>query len=252
MIAPIGADILRVAVVRLPRLSNVTDFDPLMPEPGVAVKLATRPADLEDADVVILPGTRATVSDLAWLRLSGLSDAIAKRVAEGKLVLGSVAVFRCLLGRSPTTLRAQPARLKASRCLPTCASHARKPLRIRGVLRWEQWSTATRFIMACDGRWRRGVSRRLCEWLGMGHHLAWHLRRRRFRRAFLTMVTSHAGRGFAVAPDVSFIAVRENRLGRVGRPGRRGPRHRCADGPDQQRRAGEPADVDHQRWLADA
>ena len=58
---PLGNDTLRIAVVRLPRLSNVTDIDALSAEPGVLVRLVTRPDELAEADLVVLPGTRATV-----------------------------------------------------------------------------------------------------------------------------------------------------------------------------------------------
>src|ERR1017187_10331077 len=64
----LGNEVLRVSVVRLPRISNFTDLDALAAEPGVLVRLATAPAELADADLVVLPGTRATVADLAWLR----------------------------------------------------------------------------------------------------------------------------------------------------------------------------------------
>ncbi len=79
---------LRVAAVRLPRISNATDLDALAAEPGVEVVFTTSPSELADADLVVLPGSRATMSDLAWLRSRGLEAAIAKRAAEGKPLLG--------------------------------------------------------------------------------------------------------------------------------------------------------------------
>jgi adenosylcobyric acid synthase len=69
-------DLLDVAVVRFPRLSNVTDVDPLRAEPGVAVRLVSRVAELGNPDLVVLPGTKSTVADLAWLRAAGLDVAI--------------------------------------------------------------------------------------------------------------------------------------------------------------------------------
>src|ERR1022692_1723974 len=56
-------EFLRVAVVKLPRISNFTDVDALAAEPGVSVRFAVTPADLADADLVVLPGSRATVAD---------------------------------------------------------------------------------------------------------------------------------------------------------------------------------------------
>src|SRR5581483_8067862 len=73
VLPPVGTQSVRVAVVRLPRLSNVTDIDALAAEPGVAVRLVQEPGDVADADLVVLPGTRATVADLEWLRTNGLA-----------------------------------------------------------------------------------------------------------------------------------------------------------------------------------
>src|SRR5690606_27945155 len=53
-------DPVRIAVVRLPHLANPSDLDPLLLEPSVELRWASRPGDLDDADLVILPGSRAT------------------------------------------------------------------------------------------------------------------------------------------------------------------------------------------------
>ena len=96
--SPVGEDVLRVAVVRLPRISNFTDIDALAAEPGVVVRMVTSPAELADADLVVLPGTRTTVSDLAWLRSRGLDVALARRVAAGLPVLGVCGGYQMLGG----------------------------------------------------------------------------------------------------------------------------------------------------------
>lgn len=83
-----GGDTRRVAVVRLPRISNLTDVDALGLEPGLDVVWATGPRALAGADLVVLPGTRATISDLAWLRERGLADAVLRHAAAGGPVLG--------------------------------------------------------------------------------------------------------------------------------------------------------------------
>jgi adenosylcobyric acid synthase len=87
---------LRVAVVRLPRISNFTDVDALGIEPGVDVAFASDPRDLADADLVVLPGTRATINDLAWLRSGGLDRAIVAHAAAGRPVLGICGGFQML------------------------------------------------------------------------------------------------------------------------------------------------------------
>jgi adenosylcobyric acid synthase len=93
---PVGREVLRVAVVRLPHISNFTDTDPLAAEPGVEVSFVTSPAEVAAADLVIIPGSRATVADLAWLRERGLAAAVAARAAAGLPVLGICAGFQML------------------------------------------------------------------------------------------------------------------------------------------------------------
>lgn len=92
---------LRVAVVRLPHLANPSDLDPLVLEPGVALRWASGPGDLDDADLVILPGSRATVADLAWLRARRLDRALVDlgRRPDGPFVLGLCAGYQ-MLGRA--------------------------------------------------------------------------------------------------------------------------------------------------------
>jgi adenosylcobyric acid synthase len=89
-------DALDVAAVRFPRLSNFTDLDALAIEPGVSVRLVTDAAGLGDPDLVVLPGTKATVADLEWLRGRGLDRAIA---ARDVLVLGICGGYQMLGNR---------------------------------------------------------------------------------------------------------------------------------------------------------
>ena len=89
----------KVAVVRLPRISNFTDVDALGLEPGLDVVFVADPRDLADADMIVLPGTRATISDLAWLRSRGLDRAILDHAHAGRPVLGICGGFQ-MLGRT--------------------------------------------------------------------------------------------------------------------------------------------------------
>jgi adenosylcobyric acid synthase len=82
--APRG-DALDVAVLRLPRVSNITDVDPLRLEPGVSVRLVSHPSQLGAPDLVIIPGSKATASDLAWLQATGFEEPLRTTNA---LVLG--------------------------------------------------------------------------------------------------------------------------------------------------------------------
>ncbi|MFC7616908.1 cobyric acid synthase [Actinokineospora soli] len=95
---PVGADWLRVAAVRLPRVSNATDVEALAAEPGVSVRFTTSPVGLADADLVVLPGSKSTVADLAWLRSTGLADAVVAHARAGKPVVGICGGFQ-MLGR---------------------------------------------------------------------------------------------------------------------------------------------------------
>ncbi|HEY1969069.1 MAG TPA: cobyric acid synthase [Pseudonocardia sp.] len=96
---PLGSRWLRVAVPRLPRLSNATDVEALACEPGVAVRYVTEPSRLSDADLVVLPGSKSTVADLEWLRTTGLAEAIGEHAAAGGPVLGICGGYQMLARR---------------------------------------------------------------------------------------------------------------------------------------------------------
>ena len=83
-----GAIHTRIAVVAYPRISNLDEFQPLKNVPGVHLAWARSPADVEGADWIILPGSKATAADLAWLRAQGLDAAVAQHAARGGRVLG--------------------------------------------------------------------------------------------------------------------------------------------------------------------
>jgi adenosylcobyric acid synthase len=95
---PIGADVLRVAVVRFPRASNLTDLEPLAAEPGVVLTFADVPQQLVDAELVVLPGTRTTVADLEWLRATGFAETLQHRASRGRPILGICGGYQ-MLGR---------------------------------------------------------------------------------------------------------------------------------------------------------
>ncbi|MDX9844047.1 MAG: cobyric acid synthase [Aquabacterium sp.] len=80
--------ILRVAVIAYPRISNLDEFQPLRSAPHVRLIWARHPAELDDVDWVILPGSKHTTSDLAWLRAQGLDAALHRHVQRGRAVLG--------------------------------------------------------------------------------------------------------------------------------------------------------------------
>ncbi|TWO71572.1 cobyric acid synthase [Caenimonas sedimenti] len=83
-----GAVHTTVAVIAYPRISNLDEFQPLKNVPGVRLVWARTPAALAGADWVILPGSKHTSGDLAWLRAQGLDAAVASHAAAGRRVLG--------------------------------------------------------------------------------------------------------------------------------------------------------------------
>ena len=90
---------VEVAVVRLPRIANFDDVEPLVAEPGVAVRFVTSPHEVDGADIVVVPGSKSTLADLAWLRARGLAAAIERAAREGRIVVGLCGGYQMLGAR---------------------------------------------------------------------------------------------------------------------------------------------------------
>ena len=91
--------LLDIAVIRLPRISNFTDVSPFERYENVSVRYVERVSELHDPDMILLPGTKSTISDLQWLRQSGLEAAICKAASAGKLVFGICGGYQMLGSR---------------------------------------------------------------------------------------------------------------------------------------------------------
>lgn len=89
-------DKLDIVVVRLPRISNFDDFDPLAAEPGVSVRYVDSAAALGRPMAIVLPGTKSTMADLAWLCQRGLANAIIRLAKEGTAVVGLCGGYQML------------------------------------------------------------------------------------------------------------------------------------------------------------
>ena len=89
---------LDIAVIRLPRLSNFTDFNPLERMEGVTVRYVSNPGELGRPDLIILPGTKSTMDDLKWMRQNGLEALVLKHAARGGAVVGICGGYQ-MLGR---------------------------------------------------------------------------------------------------------------------------------------------------------
>jgi adenosylcobyric acid synthase len=90
---------VRVGVIRLPRISNYSDFDPFEREADVTLRYIERPEQVDGLDLLILPGTKSTLADLEFLRASGLAAAIRAYHAGGGRVIGICGGFQMLGGR---------------------------------------------------------------------------------------------------------------------------------------------------------
>jgi adenosylcobyric acid synthase len=85
-----------IAVIALPRIANFDDFDPLAAEPEVQVRYVSSSQALGRPQAVILPGTKSTVADLAWLRAQGLAEAIQQLASEGVVIVGICGGYQML------------------------------------------------------------------------------------------------------------------------------------------------------------
>jgi adenosylcobyric acid synthase len=111
---------ISISVVRLPRISNFTDFDPLESEPSVSVKYVSLKDPLGYPDAVILPGSKTTIADLVAMQRTGLAEAIQNYAAAGGTVLGICGGFQ-MMGRmlaDPEGVEGQEGRYKGLGLLP--------------------------------------------------------------------------------------------------------------------------------------
>jgi adenosylcobyric acid synthase len=210
---------LRVAVVRLPRISNFTDVDALGLEPDLDVTIATSARDLAGADLVVLPGTRATVADLAWLRERGLDAAVEKHARNGGSVLGICGGAQ-LLGRridDPDGVEGRPGSVPTLALVDaTTTFRTEKTVRLVSGTSLGQPVAGYEIhhgrLDVADGDEFAGGAR-----VGGTFVTMWHgaLESDGFRTAFLAEVATRAGRT-RPASGVRFAARREARLDLLG------------------------------------
>jgi adenosylcobyric acid synthase len=227
--APRGSEWLRVVVPRLPRMSNVTDLDALAAEPGVQVRLVQHPSALVGADLVVLPGSKSTVDDLAWLRQTGLADAVLAHAAAGGVVLGICGGYQMLSERIDDDVESGAGEVAGLGLLPIrIAFYPDKTLARQTGSAYGGLPVAGYEIHHGREAWRDPALAPLLRLRGGGgegaRHNAvygthWHgaFESDEFRRAFLTEVAARAGRrGFHTAPDTDYAALRMSALDILG------------------------------------
>ncbi|OBF22558.1 cobyric acid synthase [Mycobacterium sp. ACS4331] len=208
---PVGQDRLQVAAVRLPRISNSTDVEALACEPGVSVRWVSDAADAADADAVIVPGSRATVADLAWLRERAIDAVIAEHAAAGRAVLGICGGYQMLSRTIDDGVESGAGRVPGLGLLDLDIEFADVK-----TLLLHEYPLAGYEIH--HGQVVRSAE---ADWLGVGHRRGavagthWHglLDNNDVRRAWLREAAAAAGRhGFVVASDTDVPGRRDAQL----------------------------------------
>jgi len=223
---PLGRDVIRVAVARLGRISNFTDFDALAHEPGVSVSFTTSPAEILAADLAVLPGTKATVADLAGLRSRGLSHAFAERARRGLPTLGICGGYQMLGERIADGVESEVGEVAGLALLPVRTVFEEHKLLARPSGRAPLFggSEVSGYEIRHGRVFRSGgepvfVGDGFEEGCREGAVLgtSWHgvMESDGFRRSFLRWVASERGLDWEPG-EISFSAAREARLERLG------------------------------------
>ena len=193
------------------------------------MRLTIEPAELAAADLVVLPGSKSTVADLAWLRETGLADAVTAPAAAGRPLLGICGGYQMLARAIHDPVESGRGSVPGLGLLPVEITFAaRKTVRratgsAAGDVPVRGYEIHHGYVSAADPglpsllRYADGV--REGALLGAVHGTHWHgaFESDEFRRRFLTEVARLSGRtGFKVAPDTAFAAARERTLDLLG------------------------------------
>ncbi|HMF03400.1 MAG TPA: cobyric acid synthase [Acidimicrobiia bacterium] len=225
--APPCADGLDIAVVRFPRLANFTDLDALAIEPGVNVRFVETAAALGRPDFVVLPGTKATVADLEWLRGTGLDRAVFDRTDA--LILGICGGYQLLghticdtvesgrgevaaLGRLDVDTVFEPTKLTRQRRGESMGQRVTGYEIRHGRVARRNGASGWIHVDDCYGREDDGALDTGARVLGTSLHGLFE--QDGFRAAFLTEVGRRAGKTFVPA-GVSFAAARDAQFDRL-------------------------------------
>lgn len=201
-----------VAVVRLPRISNATDVDALAAEPGVDVRVTVDPDVCRDADLLVLPGSRATVADLAWLRERGLAEVVVERARRGRPVLGICGGYQMLARSMDDGVESRSGRVSGLGLLDTTVEFTTEKVLGRPVGVWRgepvEGYEIHHGVAADDGSFPGGSQ------AGVVFGTMWHgtLECDGFRRALLTDVAEATGSPWRPDPAAPGFATRRERM----------------------------------------
>lgn len=217
-----GDDTLDVAVVRLRWMSNFTDADALAGEPGVRVRFTRSAADIERADLVIVPGTKATVEDLARLRGDGLDEALRRRSAAGQPLLGICGGYQLLGERIADEIESRRGTVDGLGLLPVTTRFAADKVLTRpaATCGWLGGAPVSGYEIRHGRPVRHGGEPLFgdegCR-TGWTLGTSWHgaLEGDELRRALLRRVAAARGRSFTGGTE-PFAATRDRRLDRLG------------------------------------
>ncbi len=218
---PVGTERLQIAAIRLPRTSNSTDVDALGAEPGVSVRWTTSAADVLAADLAIVPGSRATVADLAWLHEQGLAAALTTRAQHGQPVLGICGGYQMLARTITDDIESGAGTVPGLGLLPVQVRfQAEKILgRPAGSALGAEVSTGYEIHHGVTTLAPDGAAEPFLDGYRAGSvwGTTWHgaFDSDEFRRRFLSALATMAGRDFTPAPDTQIAAGRTRQLDRL-------------------------------------
>ncbi|HEV8064235.1 MAG TPA: cobyric acid synthase [Acidimicrobiales bacterium] len=227
-VPPGEGDVLEVAVVALPHLSNFTDLDALAIEPAVRLRLVASPAELAGADLIVIGGSKATVADLDWLRSSGLAGRLAELSAapDGPAVLGICAGYQMMGATIDDSFESRRGQVEGLALLPVVTTF--EPAKLTRPRRGNALGQAVSGYEIRQGRPRpaAGVTpfAQLQDELGEEPEGAWLEGDRlagtslhglfesdAFRRAYLSVVSGRRGKAFVAGPT-GFAEAREAQI----------------------------------------
>ena len=200
----------------MPRISNATDVDALASEPGVDVIVTVDPGIVEVADIVVLPGSRSTARDLAWLREWGLAEIVTRRAASGRPVLGICGGYQMLAHEIVDDVETGVGAVDGLGLLPTRVAFGADKVLGRPSGSWRGHSvTAYEIHHGLAKATEPGAEGFLDGWrVGPVWGTMWHgaFENDGFRRAWLVEVAGAVGSRWRPAPDAPGFGDRRERM----------------------------------------